>query len=244
MKSLPKTAPFGSLLLLALVASAQTASPPPAAPPTPNQQTWSNADLHLSFSYPSELKPMDPASLPGAAHNSVFGDDPNSESESFLSGRCAQALLSVGKVDDPQHPGHWASILLTEIDPSCIPPKALINRKAMDNILTPAVSAGTRILGMVPSGPAVAYLVQGHKVHFAQSEGQPVSQSALQPANGSQKLAVLAVQVNDRVLSWKIESNDPGLFTRMLGSHVDFGLGAPEMLFPIQPPVNSLDTLK
>jgi hypothetical protein len=241
MRTAPALRFPGWLLMMLLPWMAAAQSPAPAAPgaqastvPAQPEQTYSNSELRLTFSYPAELKPMDPGTLPGAARNSVFGDDPDAEAGTLLSGRCAHVLLSVGRVADAQHGGVWGSILLTAIDPGCIPPKTLKSPKAMDKLLTPAVAEGTQILGMVPAGSQVAYPIEGYKVHMAQSQGQPVAKSDLQPADAKQSIAVLAVQVNDRILSWKIESNDTSLFNQMLASHVDFGAGTPQFLSPVQ----------
>jgi hypothetical protein len=51
-------------------------------------------------------------------------------------------------------------------------------------------------------------------------------------SEAKQSIAVLAVQVNDHIVSWKIESNSQHLFTRLLSSRVDFGAGTPQALMP------------
>lgn len=195
-------------------------------------QTWTNPDLHLTFTYPADLKPMDSKTLPGAARNAVYSDDPDSESDDLLTGRCSRVLLAVGASGG----GTWGSILISEIDAGCIPPKALKSRGTMDRFLNPMVSSGTQILGMAPVVSAMTYPLGDHRAHFAESEGQPVVKGDVQPNGPEQTLAVLAVQVNDRIVSWKIESNNPSLFSRMLASRVDFGNGTPMALFPLQMP--------
>lgn len=214
-------------------AEAQAAAPHAGAPAT---QTFTNAELHLTFTYPSELKPMDPGTLPGAGRNAAFAGDPDAESDDLLTGHCSHVLLSVGKTAESREGGMWGSILLVAIEPACLPAKTLKSRKAMDNLLNPLVTGATQILGMAPVGPAAAYPVEGYRVHIAESEGQPVVKGDLQPNEAEQTMAVLAVQVNDHVLAWKIESNNAGLLNRMLASQVDFGLGTPQPLFPLQMP--------
>jgi hypothetical protein len=51
---------------------------------------------------------------------------------------------------------------------------------------------------------------------------------------GTQTIANFAVQVNDHIVSFRIEANDSGLLNRMLASKVDFGAGSPQPLFPGQ----------
>jgi hypothetical protein len=213
----------------------------PVSAPTPSTQTWTDPGLHLVFTYPADLKPMNPKILPGAAQNAVYADDPDAEPDNLLTGRCSRVLLSVGAKNSVAQGGAWGSILITEIDPSCIPPKALKSRRTMDNLLKPMVTAGTQILGLAPVVSATTYSLGDHRVHFAEAEGQPVVKGDLQPAGPQQTIAVLAVQVSDRIVSWKIESNDPALFNRMLASHVDFGNGQALPLFPLQMPGNADD---
>jgi hypothetical protein len=123
---------------------------------------------------------------------------------------------------------------VTDVGPACIPPKALQNPKRMDSLLNPIVNAGTQTLGMMSMGPPASYLIQGHKVHFAGSRGEPVAKSDLQPTDETQTIANFAVQVNDHIVSFRIEANDSGLLNRMLASKVDFGAGSPQPLFPGQ----------
>jgi hypothetical protein len=233
----------GPLILFSLATAAAQSTPPQAAPVTPapapaaETQTWTDPALHLTFVYPSELHPMDPKTLPGAAHNAAFADDPDAERDDLLTGRCSRPVLSLGETSSAAQ-GPWGSILIAEIGPDCLPPKALKSRKGMNNFLKPLVASGTQILGMAPVGSTAAYLVQGHQVYLAVADGQPVVKGDLQPADNHQTIAVLAVQVNDHVVSWKFESNDKNLFNRILASHIDFGAGTPQALFPLQMPGN------
>ncbi|MGC2639001.1 MAG: hypothetical protein WA294_17585, partial [Acidobacteriaceae bacterium] len=222
--------------------AAQAAAPQAARPAT---RTYTDAELHLTFIYPSELVAIDPAQLPGAARNAAFTGDPDAESTDLLTGHCSRVLLSVGQTATGQAAsgragGVWGSILLVALDPGCLPPKALKNRKAMDNLLKPLVTGSTQILGMAPVAPETTWPIEGYRVHFAESEGQPVVKGDLQPTEADQTMAVLAVQVGDHVLAWKIESNNKALLNRMLGSRVDFGLGTPQPLFPLQVPEKDL----
>lgn len=194
-------------------------------------ETYTNAALHLTFAYPAELKAMDAKALPGAAKNSRSSEDPDAEATNLQTAQCSKVLLSAGETGAGQQGGAWGSILMTALDPSCIPPKALKSNKAMENLLKPMVSSGTQILGMMPIGQASSFLVQGHKVYFAAAQGEPVAQGDLQ-SEATQSIAILAVQVDDHIVSWKFESNSQHLFNRLLSSRVDFGAGTPEMLMP------------
>jgi hypothetical protein len=49
---------------------------------------------------------------------------------------------------------------------------------------------------------------------------------------GDQLIGVVAAVVNGHLLGWVLETNDPAMFNRLLGSPVDFGTGKAERLFP------------
>jgi hypothetical protein len=219
-------------LAMVMVGCAAVAQTAPAVQDTGTAtQTYTNAALHLTFAYPAELKAMDAKALPSAAANSRSSQDPDAEATSLQTGQCSKVLLSVGVTGAGQQSGAWGSILMTELDPSCIPPKALKSEKRMDDLLKPMVTGGTQILGMMPLGEASSFLVQGHKVFFAAAQGEPVTQGDVQ-SETTATIAILAVQVDDHIVSWKIESNSQHLFNRLLSSRVDFGAGTPQSLMP------------
>lgn len=218
-----------ALLLPACLGIAQTAQAPAAA-----AKVYTNPELHLTFTYPAELQPINPRAVNGESENSRFGTDPGGQQESVQSAACQKVLLSLGRVHDGAQGKLWATLTMVDVGPACIPAKTMKNRKAMDNLLMSLVTSGTQILGMMSLGPATAYMVQGHRMHFAGSQGQPVAKTDLQPSDVSQTIANFAVQVNDHIVSWRIEANDVNLLNRILASQVDFGAGPPQLLFPGQ----------
>lgn len=215
-----------------VVGAATAAAQAPVAKPAP--QTYTNTELHLTFTYPADFQPIDPRSLSDLAANSRFGAEPEAEADTLESPACRKTLLSAGRVRQGAQGKLWGLITIVDVGPSCIPPKPLKNHKAMDNLLKLLVTGGTHVLGMMSMGPAVGYMVQDHKIWFAGSQGQPVAKSDLQPPDETQTVANFAVQVNDHIVSWRIESNDAGLLSHMLAGRVDFGAGAPQPLFPGQ----------
>jgi hypothetical protein len=192
------------------------------------------ADLHLTFSYPADLQPMDAKALADATSNSRFGANSGENTDTPQPGACAKLLLSVGKVTEGNSGKVWGILTMLDVGSGCIPPKALKNRKAMDALLKPMVTGGTQVLGMMPLGTESEYLIQGHRMHFAGAQGQPVAQSDLQPAEQTQTIVHMAVAVDDHIVLWRIESNNAGLLNRMLASQVDLGSGPPQPLFPGQ----------
>jgi hypothetical protein len=195
-------------------------------------QVFKDADLHMTFSYPADLQPMDARAVADASSNARFGANSDENADSTQPGACGQMLLSVGKVTQGSHGKVWGIMTMLDVGGSCIPPRALKSKRAMDALLTPLVKGGTQVLGMMPLGVETKYLIQGHKVHFVAAQGQPITKADLQPAEQMETVARLAVAVDDHILLWRVESNNPGLLNRMLASEVDFGAGPPEPLFP------------
>lgn len=204
-------------MLLAVAAGAQTARTPPRT----SLRTWTDPALHLTFSYPAALQPKAAAASAG--------------------GGCSTVLLAVGLGIDPNEPGNaaapppsatWASLTLSDMGPGCIPARALKKSKMMDQMLSGLASDATQSLGMMPMEQPVGYLLLGHHTFVAAAQGEPVSTDVVQPANGSEVLAVIASHVSDHVFIWRLESNDPNLLNRMLASQVDFGAGTPQALYP------------
>lgn len=199
------------LAVVGLAAPAQTAP----------MRTWKDPALHLTFSYPSELQPRDPASAGG--------------------GGCAKVLLAAGLGADPNQPsgtatasasGNWASLSLSDMGPECIPPKILKKPKTMDQMMYGLTGGATQTLGMMPLEQPLGYSLEGYHAYLAAAQGEPVSTDVVQPANGAEVLAIIAVHVNDHVLIWKMASNDTNLLNRMLASQVDFGAGTLQALYP------------
>src|SRR5579872_210530 len=195
--------------------------------------TYQNPGLHFTFEYPAELHPMSPQELPGASRTARFSNDPDvGTNDNLETGQCSKRLLTVGETGAGPQGEAWASLTLVEIEPDCINPKALKSKHAMDLMLMPLVKSGTEVLGMMPMGPATTYPVQAHRIYMAAAQGQPVQPGDLQTTQGTDSLAILATQVQDRIVSWRIDSNSMRLFGRMLAGKVDFGSGAPQMLYP------------
>jgi hypothetical protein len=192
-----------------------------------------DADLHLTFSYPADLEPMDAKALADATSNSRFGEDSGENTDTVQPEACAKVLLSVGQVTEGNNGKIWGILTMLDVGPACIPPKALKSTRAMDTLLKPLVTGGTQVLGMMPlGGGATSYLIQGHKMHFAGAQGQPVAKSDLQTTDQSQTIAHMAVAIDGHIVMWRVESNNAGLLNRMLASQVDFGAGPPQPLFP------------
>jgi hypothetical protein len=197
-----------------------TGPPPPAG-----FQVYANADLHLAYTYPEELKPVDAAFAGVMARRMIYGE----ESDQAGSDTCARILLSVGEGSEGKGP--WVRLGLVEVNGQCFPPKVLQKRKDTQMLLRNMVRQGTTVMGMMPVEQQPAgYLIQGHWASFDAAQGQPVTRGDFQ--TGEQQLAgVAAVQAGGNILAWVIETNDAGALNRLLATGVDFGAGKPEPLF-------------
>lgn len=187
----------------------------------PTLRTWKDPALQLTFTYPAELQPRDPATVPG--------------------GGCARVLLAAGLGTDPNEPGaapaapasvRWANLDLSDMGPECIPARVLKKPKTMDQMMSGLTEGATQTLGLMPLEQPLGYLLQGRHAYVAAAQGEPVSTDVVQPSNGAEVLAVIAVRLNDHVLIWRMESNDANLLNHMLASQVDFGAGTPQALYP------------
>ncbi len=230
-----------AIVLVALTASAQTAanSPgtnaqraPAAAAPSSAVITYTNPELHLTFAYPAELKPLAASSVAVEARRMIYGEDTTSDSESNRLSTCSTPLLAVGAGSDAgSSTGTAASIALFELDARCVPAKALKNQKTMDPLLRNLTRQAVTFLGMVPIEDSTFYLIQDHRVYFDAAQGTPVTRSDVQPS-GSELTAAVATWLNGRVLCWMLEADSLEAFNRLLASQVDFGAGKPQALYP------------
>ncbi len=207
-------------VLVPLGFSGQTAAGPDSA--AKPMRTFQDALLPLTFEYPAELQPRDTgatASGNGCSKTLLVvgvGQDPNLETAG--SSGAAQAGST-----------RWATMTL--MDTGCIPPQVLKKTKMLDQMLSGMAEGPTQTLGLMPMEQPIGYLLQGHHAYLAAAQGEPVSTDVVQPANGAEVLAVVAVSVKDHILIWRLASNDPNLLNEMLASQVDFGAGA-QPLYP------------
>lgn len=182
---------------------------------------WKDPALQLTFSYPAELQPRDAASVGGSG--------------------CAKVLLAASVGADPNQPGasdaapasvRWGSLTLSDMGPECIPPKVLKKSKAVDQMMYGLTGGATQSLGLMPIEQPIGYLLQGNHAYVATAQGEPVSMDVVQPANGAEVLAIIAVHAGNHVLIWRLASDDTNLLNRMLASQVDFGAGSAQALYP------------
>ncbi|HEX3659884.1 MAG TPA: hypothetical protein VHU89_00525 [Acidobacteriaceae bacterium] len=217
-----------SALLLAAAAAGQT----PGKPAAPAMRTFTDSALHLTFSYPAELAPMDPKAATALGQRMLYGEDGANGAKKMKSGAgCTRTLLAVGEEGRVR-----ATLVLFQIDLSCVPPKAAKNRKLMDQVLNGLSSQGNEVLGMMPIEEPAGFLLQGHHAFFAAAQGTPVAAAALQ--NGeAQVTATVAAEVEGqdgqgKILAWHVESSSATMFNRLLASPVDLGTGQAQALFP------------
>jgi len=217
------------VILFALTAAAQTANSPSAGA----VQTYTNPELHLTFAYPAELKPLDASHVAAEGRRLIYGEDATPDSDQSKLPDCTKPLLAVGTGRAPgSSTGAGASIVLFRVDPRCVPAKALKNQKAIGPFLRNVTRQGVTFLGMAPIGDPMFYAIQEHRVCFASAQGTPVTHSDVQ-TSGSELTAVVAALVNGQVLAWMIEADSLAAFNRLLASQVDFGAGKPQALYPV-----------
>jgi hypothetical protein len=233
-----------AFLLAPIVATAQTTTAPPPATPSPSRpaahappsRSWTNPQLHLTFTYPADLAPRDPKFAAAAVHRVIYGEDTVPDSDPRSLPFCATMLLSIGTPPAPQSAkatAPSAKIAIFDVDAQCIPPEALRKKSAMNDLLKRLASQGITFLGMMPIDEPSSYQIQGHRLQLAAAQGTPATTTGLQTA-GALLTAVAATAVNGHVLCWVIEADDLPLFNRLLMSTLDFGAGPAQPLFPLQ----------
>lgn len=230
---------IAAAILVTMTASAQTAANSPGTnaqrpveTTTSAVSTYTNPELHLTFAYPAELKPLAASSVAVEGRRMIYGEDTTSDSDSNKLGTCSTPLLALGAGSAAgSSTGAEASIALFELDARCVPAKALKNQKTMDPLLRNLTRQAVTFLGMVPIEDSTFYLIQNHRVYFASAQGTPVTRSDVQPS-GSELTAAVATWLNGRVLCWMLEADSLQAFNRLLASQVDFGAGKPQALYP------------
>jgi len=198
-----------------------------ASPASAATKVYTNAELHLTFTYPAELGPVDAAPVAAVARRMVYGDDASED-------KCTKVLLAVGEGSGRGQgggQGGWARVGLVEVNAQCFPAKVLREKKATDRLLRNFVTQATTVMGTMPLEQAAGYEIEGRRACFAAAQGTPVTAGGVQTA-GEELLGVAAVATEGRVVSWVIETNDGAMFNRLLASGVDFGTGKTERRLP------------
>jgi len=213
----------GPVFSYAQTANQKSGSGTATAPP--GFQVYSNSAVHLTYTYPAALTPIDGAFAAAATQRMIYGEDATTNQRAD---RCVKVLLSVGSGREGK--GTWVRLGVTEVNGQCFPAKVLQKKKATQALLVNMVRQGTTLMGMATPGEPAGYLIEGHWASFGGAEGQPVSNSDVQTAE-QQILGLVAVQAEGGFLIWVIETNDASAFNSLLGSGVDFGAGKPEELF-------------
>jgi len=219
---------FGLVFLLTAVAAGQT----PGKPAAPAMRTFTDSALGLSFSYPAELTPTDAKAATALGQRILYGEDADDSAKKAGAG-CLRILLAVGESQPVM-----ARVALIEIDLSCLPPKAVKNRKLMDQTLQGLASQGNEVLGMTPLDEPAPYLLEGHHAFFASAQGTPVTATAVQSSE-AEVTATVAAEVQGqggsaKILAWHVESNSAAMFNRLLACPVVIGTGQAQPLFPAQ----------
>jgi hypothetical protein len=218
-----------AMVLTSVIALGQPTVPAPTAEP---MRSYTNPELHLTFSYPAELTPRDVATALGAERRMVYGTDAAAATDQSRADTCAKVLLAVGEDSAGSGAaGTRASIALFDVNTACYPAKVLRDKKAMDLLLRNMTIQATTEMGMMPIEQPMFYDLEGHRMHFCAAQGTPVTTGDLQTGE-AEVIGAAAVAVEGHLLGWVLEANDAVLFNRLVGSEVDLGGGKAQRLFP------------
>jgi hypothetical protein len=195
-------------LSLALPASAQ-------APLT----EYSSDTLNLRFSYPSDLTKADAAEAVKDGHLTLLGISGDSDPALAAATRCLRPDLLTKSAT--------ATILLAELDVTCLTPEQQANAK---DLLANMAELVTKVPGMSSIAPPAWYNVGWQKIHMAAAQGSP--QSAAGDA-APQRLYTMGFSTswNNHLLVWFFSSTDIPTLNRITKSTVRFGRSAAAPLY-------------
>lgn len=238
---------IGSMFAQDAPKPAGTSTPPPAATKAPDdaakEAVYRNDGLGIAFFYPSDLVLGDAKTVADRGHRAIYGNEPESDPEHVQSEKCmhylmmadvpegtAPATLTLGEKGKPYvniEPPPNGSIMLAEVDRSCLPKKISTN-DALGNM----ASMAQKIPGMKPIDKQIWYEVDKHKVHCSASYGR-MSAGGKKVADEESAVATISVESNGHLVLWMIMANSEALFNRLLASKVQFGSEPVLPLFPL-----------
>ena len=186
---------------------------------------YSSDSLNLRFSYPSDLNKADSAEALKDGHLALLG----------ISGASGPALAAATRCLRPDLLARsaTATILLAELDVTCLTPDQQANAK---DLLATMAELVTKVPGMTSIAPAAWYNVGWQKVHMAAAQGapQPLPQTAASAdASAPQRLYTMGFSTNwnNHLLVWYFSSTDIQTLNRITKSTVRFGRSAAAPLY-------------
>jgi hypothetical protein len=230
-------------------ATAQTVATAKASADVAKDAVYRNDGGELAFFYPSDLVLGDANAVADRGHRAIYGNEPESDPEHTKSEKCMHFLMMAdlpeaaspttltlgesGKSPVQIVPSPSGSILLAEIDRTCLPKK--MSSKDTNDALGNMASIAQKMPGMTPIDQQMWYEVDKHKVHFSAAHGRlssnPQGGRKIESAE-EQAVATLSVENNGHYVMWMIMSNDLATFNRLLASKVQFGGGPVVLLYP------------
>ncbi|WP_213803843.1 hypothetical protein [Granulicella sp. dw_53] len=189
---------------------------------------WSNEALNIRFNYPSDLTKADSSQALKDGHLTLLGISGDSDPTLAAATRCLRPnlLLQLNPTAGSQKS---ATILLAELDVSCLTPEQQVNAK---DLLANMAELVTKVPGMSSIAPPAWYNVGWQKVHMAAAQGMP--QGGITPPGVTPpQLFTMGFSTNwsNHLLVWYFSSNSTEELNRITKSTVRFGRSAAAPLY-------------
>jgi hypothetical protein len=238
---------LGSVLIAGLVAqvSSATGTVGGESAAAPEFTTYRNDAIGLALLYPTALKPDDAKSLRDAierGHRAYYKTDPETNPEHQKAEKCLHVLLSASipetaaqkiKIRDTNHSPPIetevlaeGSILLVELDRSCLPPGA-----KYDEILGSIAATPKNLPGFKVTNPQMWYEVDKHKIHLG-SAANYGSESKYNTDSEPQAVFAASFAEKKHMLAVMLVTNNPVTSRLLMQSMIRFGKHEPTPLMP------------
>jgi hypothetical protein len=191
---------------------------------------WTNDDLKLQFSYPSDLTKANPAQAMQDGHLTLLGitggDDPSLASAT----RCLRPELLLQHAPSATDKT-TATILLAELDINCLTPQ---QQADSTDLLGKMAALVTKAPSMSSTVQPATYTVGQQNIHMAAAEGKCPVPGANPPEPQQVYTMGFATTSNNHFLVWYISSTSVETLNRLTKSTVRFGRNDAAPLYPNQ----------
>ncbi|WP_263381862.1 hypothetical protein [Granulicella arctica] len=216
---------------------------------TPALKEWSNDQLNLHFSYPSDLVEREPKIAVQDDHLYLFGVQADEDPQLAAVTKCLRPKLLLELpgsevTPDAQAKGDFdrstqvtirvppaATIMLAELNVECMLPEKTMPKDLQEGM------AGIvyRLPGMHPMMTPARYTIGSQMVHVAASQGQPLQGLDAQSARALRIFTMgIGTNWNNHFLVWYFASNSTPILNRITKSTVQFGKAKPFPMYPVQ----------
>jgi hypothetical protein len=182
---------------------------------------WHNDTLNLRFSYPSDLTQADPSQALHDGQLTLLCISGASDPAASSTTRCLRPNLLAQS--------STATILLAELDVTCLTPEQQSNAKSL---LADMAELVAKVPGMTSIAQPAWYNVGWQKIHMAAAQGSPQASAPTDPTPQRLYTMGFSTNWNNHLLVWYFSSTDIQTLNRITKSTVRFGRSTAAPLYP------------